>query len=88
MEIEKFFTDNHHGYSSDFGYMNGEFFHRHVGTKNWTKVKRVSLTPQRVVKLAKLVDSQYSINFEITNKLKQIVEILDVIFYIRSYSKG
>lgn len=56
MNITNYFTDPHHGYSSDFGFHYGEFYHRHTGTKNWTRVKKISLTPQRVLLLAGLVE--------------------------------
>lgn len=47
--------DPHHGQLNEWGYYNGKFYHRTVNTKTWTKVKKVSLTPDRIKALYELI---------------------------------
>ena len=47
--------DPHHGRDNEWGYYNGHFYHRHIHTKTWIRVKKVSLTPERIKALYQLI---------------------------------
>lgn len=40
--------DPHHGGLSEWGYYNNQFYHRSGYVKTWHRVKKVSLTPDRI----------------------------------------
>ena len=47
--------DPHHGGCNEWCFHKGSFYHRHGIQKWWTKVKNVSLTPQRIKALCSLI---------------------------------
>ena len=47
--------DPHHGSDNEWGYHDGQFYHHHANTKTWTRVKKISLTPERIKALYRLI---------------------------------
>jgi hypothetical protein len=53
--ITKTISDPHHGSINEWGFYNGNLYHRTKGTKTWTKTNKVSFTPERFKAINKLI---------------------------------
>ena len=57
LTITNTIVDPHHGSINEWGFHNNCFYHRHVHTKKWVEVKKISLTPARIIALNKLINN-------------------------------